>query len=161
MATIQQEHHDLVREHLRELFAAVSFGPKEKKVLEGVVEAALSGREYSYRKLADDVEGDANSESRGRVRNTLSRAFKKIEQLYEERGSKYRLERDVGVRVVFHVRDDRADTGDIEEGIRVLEVLGDISNTSQFVVSDWFDEGEDIDVDDTVYRIQLGAKYRF
>jgi len=53
------------------------------------------------------------------------------------------------------------DTGDIQEGVRVLEILGDVSNTSQFVVSDWFDEGIDRDVDDSVYRIQLGVRYRF
>jgi hypothetical protein len=54
-----------------------------------------------------------------------------------------------------------ADTGDIEEGVRVLEVLGDLANTNQFVVSDWYDEGLNIDVDDSVYRIQLGFRYRF
>ncbi len=52
-------------------------------------------------------------------------------------------------------------TGDIEEGVRVLEVLGDLSNTDQFVVSDWFDEGVNQDVDDSVWRIQLGIRYRF
>ncbi|MEJ8566837.1 TonB-dependent receptor [Elongatibacter sediminis] len=52
-------------------------------------------------------------------------------------------------------------TGDIEEGVRVLEVLGDESNLNQFVVSDWFDEGENQDVDDSVWRIQLGIRYRF
>lgn len=54
-----------------------------------------------------------------------------------------------------------ADTGDIQEGVRVLEVLGDQSNTDQFVISDWFDEGINRDVDDSVYRIQLGVRYRF
>lgn len=53
------------------------------------------------------------------------------------------------------------DIGDIEEGIRVLEILGDTSNTSQFVVSDWFDEGIDQDVDDSVWRMQLGVRYAF
>jgi len=53
-----------------------------------------------------------------------------------------------------------ADTGDIQEGVRVLEV-GDVSNTSQFVITDWFDEGLNRDVDDSVYRIQLGFRYRF
>lgn len=54
-----------------------------------------------------------------------------------------------------------ANTGDIEEGIRVLEVLGDLSNTNQFVISDWFEGSNDIDVDDSVYRIQLGVRYNF
>ena len=54
-----------------------------------------------------------------------------------------------------------ADTGDIEEGIRVLQI--DDSVTSQFVVEDWFDEGAnpERDVDDSVYRIQLGVRYQF
>ena len=56
-----------------------------------------------------------------------------------------------------------ANTGDIQEGIRVLEVLGDTANTNQFVVSDWYDEGLDWqrDVDDSIYRIQLGFRYKF
>lgn len=54
-----------------------------------------------------------------------------------------------------------ANTGDIQEGVRVLEVLGDTGNTNQFVVSDWFDEGTNRDVDDSVYRIQLGVRYSF
>lgn len=54
-----------------------------------------------------------------------------------------------------------ADTGDIEEGVRVLEVLGDTANTNQFVVNRWYDEGIDVDVDDSVYRIQLGVRYAF
>ncbi len=55
-----------------------------------------------------------------------------------------------------------ADTGDIQEGVRVLEVdQGALSNTTQFVISDWFDEGINRDVDDSVYRIQLGFRYRF
>jgi outer membrane receptor for ferrienterochelin and colicin len=52
-------------------------------------------------------------------------------------------------------------TGDIQEGVRVLEVLGDTSNTDQFVVSDWFDEGTLRDVDDSVWRIQFGIRYQF
>lgn len=56
-----------------------------------------------------------------------------------------------------------ADTGDIQEGIRLLEVLGDTSNTSQFVVSDWYDEGLNWqrDVNDTIWKMQLGFRYRF
>ena len=52
-----------------------------------------------------------------------------------------------------------ADTGDIEEGVRVLQL--DRSNTSQYEVERFFDEGLDRDVDDSVYRIQLGFRYRF
>ncbi len=52
-------------------------------------------------------------------------------------------------------------TGDIQEGVRVLEVLGDTSNTDQFVISDWFDEGTLRDVDDSVWRLQLGVRYQF
>lgn len=64
------------------------------------------------------------------------------------------------------IDDDRnvrryTNTGDIQEGVRVLEVLGDTGNTDQFVVSDWFDEGTLRDVDDSVYRIQLGFRYQF
>ncbi len=56
-----------------------------------------------------------------------------------------------------------ADTGDIQEGIRLLEILGDTSNTDQFVVSDWYDEGLNWqrDVDDTIWRMQLGFRYNF
>ncbi|MEM9683053.1 MAG: TonB-dependent receptor, partial [Pseudomonadota bacterium] len=57
------------------------------------------------------------------------------------------------------------DTGDIQEGIRVLEINENndaaVSNTDQFVITRFYDEGEDIDVDDSVYRIQLGIRYRF
>ncbi len=52
-------------------------------------------------------------------------------------------------------------TGDIQEGVRVLEVLGDTSNTDQFVISDWFNEGTNRDVLDSVWRLQLGVRYRF
>lgn len=56
-------------------------------------------------------------------------------------------------------------TGDIEEGIRVLEINENdpaaVGNTDQFVITRWYDEGEDIDVDDSVYRIQLGVRYNF
>ena len=56
-----------------------------------------------------------------------------------------------------------ADTDDVQEAARILEVLGDVGNTNTFVVSDWFEEGHDWnrDVDDSVYRIQLGVRYRF
>jgi hypothetical protein len=56
---------------------------------------------------------------------------------------------------------DYTNTGDIEEGVRVLEVLGDTSNTDQFVVNRWYDEGINQDVDDSVWRVQLGVRYRF
>jgi len=52
-----------------------------------------------------------------------------------------------------------ADTGDIQEGVRVLQL--DRFNTSQYEVERFFDEGLNRDVDDSVYRIQLGFRYRF
>jgi hypothetical protein len=56
-----------------------------------------------------------------------------------------------------------AHVDDVEEAARVLEVLGDVNNTDQFVVNDWYEEGHNWnrDVDDSVYRIQLGVRYRF
>ncbi len=55
-----------------------------------------------------------------------------------------------------------ADTGDIEEGVRVLEVAGaGLANTSQYVINRVYFEGTNRDVDDSVYRIQLGIRYRF
>jgi outer membrane receptor for ferrienterochelin and colicin len=58
-----------------------------------------------------------------------------------------------------------ADTGDIQEGVRVLEInernSAAINNTDQFVITRWYDEGINRDVDDSTYRIQLGVKYRF
>jgi len=52
-----------------------------------------------------------------------------------------------------------ADTGDIQEGVRVLEL--DNGNTAVFEVTDTFDLGINRDVDDSVYRIQLGLRYDF
>ena len=58
-----------------------------------------------------------------------------------------------------------ADTGDIQEGVRVLEIserdAAAIGNTDQFVITRWYDEGVNRDVDDSVYRVQLGIRYRF
>jgi len=56
-----------------------------------------------------------------------------------------------------------ANVGDVQEAVRVLEVLGDTANTDQFVVSDWYDEGLDWqrDVDDSIYKIQIGFRYQF
>jgi len=58
-----------------------------------------------------------------------------------------------------------ADTGDIEEGVRVLEINernpAAIANTNQFVITRTYDEGIDLDVDSSLYRIQLGIRYRF
>jgi hypothetical protein len=57
-----------------------------------------------------------------------------------------------------------ADTGDIQEGVRVLEVQNfppGIDNTGQFVIQRWYDEGTNRDFDDSIYRIQLGLRYRF
>jgi len=52
-----------------------------------------------------------------------------------------------------------ANTGDIQEGVRVLQL--DVNNTSQFEVERVYYEGTDRDVDDSVYRIQLGVRYKF
>jgi hypothetical protein len=52
-----------------------------------------------------------------------------------------------------------ADTGDIEEGVRVIQL--DDGNTGVFEVEDLFFEGTNRDVDDSVYRIQLGIRYQF
>jgi hypothetical protein len=51
----------------------------------------------------------------------------------------------------------------VEEAVRVLQVLGDVANTDQFVVDDWSGDGLNWsrDVDDSVYRIQLGVRYSF
>ena len=55
-----------------------------------------------------------------------------------------------------------ADTGDIEEGVRVLEVgFAGLGNTDQYVINRWYDEGINRDVDDSAYRIQLGVRYKF
>ena len=52
-----------------------------------------------------------------------------------------------------------ANTGDIQEGVRTLQL--DDGNTGVFEVEDIFFEGTNRDVDDSVYRIQLGIRYRF
>ena len=59
-----------------------------------------------------------------------------------------------------------ADTDDIQEAVRVLEInerSPAINNFDQFEITRWYDEGTDwnIDVDDSVYRIQLGVRYKF
>ena len=57
---------------------------------------------------------------------------------------------------------DYTNTGDIEEGVRVLEIGRDgLGNTDQFVINRWYDEGIDQDVDDSVWRLQLGIRYIF
>ena len=50
-------------------------------------------------------------------------------------------------------------TGDIQEGVRVLQL--DDAVTGVYEVEDIFVEPVDRDVDDSVYRIQLGFRYRF
>lgn len=50
-------------------------------------------------------------------------------------------------------------TGDIEEGVRVIQA--DAGNTAQYEVEDFFFRTNDRDVNDSVYRIQLGIRYRF
>ena len=52
-----------------------------------------------------------------------------------------------------------ADTGDIQEGVRVIQA--DAGNTAVYEVEDFFYEGTNRDVDDSVYRIQLGFRYKF
>jgi hypothetical protein len=57
---------------------------------------------------------------------------------------------------------DYTDTGDIEEGVRVLEIgRNGQGNTDQFVINRWYDEGINQDVDDSVWRMQLGLRYTF
>ncbi len=52
-----------------------------------------------------------------------------------------------------------ADTGDIEEGVRVLQT--DENAVGVYEVEDIFFEPINRDVDDSVYRVQLGIKYKF
>ena len=52
-----------------------------------------------------------------------------------------------------------ADTGDIQEGVRVLQL--DDGVTGVYEVEDIFFEGTDLDTNDSLYRIQLGIRYRF
>ncbi len=52
-----------------------------------------------------------------------------------------------------------ADTGDIQEGVRTLQL--DDGVTGVYEVEDIFFEGTNRDVDDSVYRIQLGIRYNF
>ena len=57
-----------------------------------------------------------------------------------------------------------ADTGDIQEGVRVLEInerSPAINNTDEFEITRWYDEGQNLDVDDSVWRIQIGLRYKF
>ena len=57
-----------------------------------------------------------------------------------------------------------ADTGDIQEGVRVLEInerSPAINNTDEFEITRWYDEGQNQDVDDSVWRIQVGIRYKF
>jgi hypothetical protein len=52
-----------------------------------------------------------------------------------------------------------ADTGDIQEGVRLLEL--DNGNTGVYEVTDIFTLRTNLDVDDSVYKIQLGIRYDF
>ncbi len=57
-----------------------------------------------------------------------------------------------------------ANTGDIQEGVRVLEInerSPAIDNTDEFEITRWYDEGQNLDVDDSVWRIQVGIRYKF
>ncbi len=58
------------------------------------------------------------------------------------------------------------DTDDVQEAARLLEISERspaIDNYDQFEITRWYDEGNNWhrDVDDSVYRIQLGVQYRF
>ena len=63
------------------------------------------------------------------------------------------------------------DTDDVQEAARLLEIsqsnssdpTAPINNFNQFEITRWYNEGIDWnrDVDDSVYRIQLGVQYRF
>ena len=58
------------------------------------------------------------------------------------------------------------DADDIQEATRILEIgerTPAIDNTDQFEITRWYDDGLDWnrDVDDSVYRIQLGVRYKF
>lgn len=52
-----------------------------------------------------------------------------------------------------------ANTGDIQEGVRVLQL--DRGNTDFYEVERVYFEGNNRDVDDSIYRIQLGVRYSF
>ncbi len=57
-----------------------------------------------------------------------------------------------------------ADTDDIQEAVRVLEInerSPAINNTAQYEITRWYDEGQNQDVDDSVWRIQVGIRYKF
>jgi hypothetical protein len=57
-------------------------------------------------------------------------------------------------------------TDDVQEAARLLEIQqfgGPVNNFDQFEITRWYNEGHNWneDVDDSVYRIQLGVQYRF
>ena len=52
-----------------------------------------------------------------------------------------------------------ADTGDIQEGVRVIQANADV--TGVYEVEDIFFEGINQDVDDSIWRIQIGVRYKF
>lgn len=54
-----------------------------------------------------------------------------------------------------------ADTGDIQEGVRVLQLDENAVGGGVYEVESIFFEGTDLDVDDSVYRIQLGVRFKF
>ena len=64
-----------------------------------------------------------------------------------------------------------AHVDDVEEAARLFEIsqsnrsdpTAPINNTDQFEITNWYEEGHNWnrDVDDSVYRIQLGVRYRF
>ena len=57
-------------------------------------------------------------------------------------------------------------TDDIQEAVRLFEInerSPAIDNTAQFEITRWYSEGTDLrqDVDDSVWRIQVGIRYKF
>ncbi len=52
-----------------------------------------------------------------------------------------------------------ADTGDIQEGVRVLQLDDGVTGVHE--VENIFFEGTNLDSDDSLYRIQLGIRYNF
>jgi len=57
-------------------------------------------------------------------------------------------------------------TDDVQEAARVLEISeysSAIDNTAQYEVTRWYDEGVNYnrDVDDSIWRLQLGIRYKF
>jgi hypothetical protein len=63
-------------------------------------------------------------------------------------------------------------TDDVQEAVRLFEIrerVNDgeidppIQNTAQYEITRWYSEGTDLrqDVDDSVWRVQVGIRYKF